>query len=618
MKRTLLAGAVAATLGLGIIAPAQAAPTPDEQLSAGWLAEQVPSDGIVKITFGEDDFDDFGLTADVVIALSELDLKPESVGRAADALSAQALEYVSPDFEGERDDAVYAGSAGKLTSALQIAGRDVRAVEGVDLVELVESTVTIDGPATGRASDITLQRDFSNAIGQSWVVRALSVAGSGLADEVTGYLVRQQCADGSVIESIEDAGCTSGSGQIDATAFALQAFVVARENGVADLDDEIGQAVGYLRSQQAGDGSFSGPTPNTNTTGLAANALQKAGAADAAARAADWIFDRQVTTDNAEGSQLASELGAIAFDEDAFAAGRTDGITATTRDQWRRATAQAALALPAADLSVRAPRLAATGATETVEVSRLEANQDFEVTVETVTVAGRSDAAGRGSVDVVLPEAAGDVLVEVTSVPADETEMLRTGSTTVTVLGAAEFDVTVTPDVARPGSAVEVGFGESTPADGEDLDLFVVPVEAVEDALADADEDPTGPRALSADQVDALDREGLEDAAVETLDVQESETFEVEAPTEAGEYVVFVLSRVSDERGGAAALDVVAADPAVTPGGLGGSGDGVGADASVLPNGGSPVTPWSLWLAVAATVFGAALVRFGLKRRATA
>ena len=42
---------------------------------------------------------------------------------------------------------------------------------------------------------------------------------------------------------------------------------------------------------------------------------------------------------------LAPSVGAIAYDPAARAAGQANGITTTTADQWRRATAQAALGL---------------------------------------------------------------------------------------------------------------------------------------------------------------------------------------------------------------------------------------------------------------------------------
>ncbi len=61
----------------------------------------------------------------------------------------------------------------------------------------------------------------------------------------------------------------------------------------------------------------------------------------------------------AESTALSNELGAVAYDAGGLAAGKQDGITTTTRDEWRRATAQSVVALnaalPAKTLGAAAP-----------------------------------------------------------------------------------------------------------------------------------------------------------------------------------------------------------------------------------------------------------------------
>ncbi len=90
------------------------------------------------------------------------------------------------------------------------------------------------------------------------------------------------------------------------------------------------------------DGSFGGGTStegsNANSTGLVAWAL---GDTPASRQAATWLRAHQATAADA-GNDLATETGAIAYDDAGLAAGRTDGITDAASDQWRRATAQAA------------------------------------------------------------------------------------------------------------------------------------------------------------------------------------------------------------------------------------------------------------------------------------
>ncbi len=101
----------------------------------------------------------------------------------------------------------------------------------------------------------------------------------------------------------------------------------------------------WLVGAQKNNGSFGGgpstEASNTNSTGLAAWALGDVGACRAAVKAAQWVRDLQVGGD-VSGTPLAGEKGAIAYDRAAMQAAETEGITVETRDQWRRAGAQAA------------------------------------------------------------------------------------------------------------------------------------------------------------------------------------------------------------------------------------------------------------------------------------
>src|SRR5699024_2267304 len=81
---------------------------------------------------------------------------------------------------------------------------------------------------------------------------------------------------------------------------------------------------------------------NTNSTGLAAQALAAAGRQEAADVAAEWILDHQVTSSSGAASD---EAGAIAYNTDARDTAISDGIPDMQKDQWRRATAQALLGL---------------------------------------------------------------------------------------------------------------------------------------------------------------------------------------------------------------------------------------------------------------------------------
>ena len=58
-------------------------------------------------------------------------------------------------------------------------------------------------------------------------------------------------------------------------------------------------------------------------------------------KSARWVRKLQVRGD-VSGTPLAGEKGALAYDRAAMKAAESDGITVETRDQWRRATSQAA------------------------------------------------------------------------------------------------------------------------------------------------------------------------------------------------------------------------------------------------------------------------------------
>ena len=79
-------------------------------------------------------------------------------------------------------------------------------------------------------------------------------------------------------------------------------------------------------------------------TGLAGWALASVGSCGKARKAARWVKKLQVAGKHSD-TALADEVGAIAFNRAAFTAGKTEGITVETRDQWRRAATQAAPSL---------------------------------------------------------------------------------------------------------------------------------------------------------------------------------------------------------------------------------------------------------------------------------
>lgn len=337
-SRRLLAATIAlTTVGwFGLAAPASAA-SHEANSSAAWLAAQVQSDGLLHGDFGAD----HGMSVDGMLTLAALGGQSAKVNQMADALAAGVNDYTTGEAFGDVG-SVYAGATGKLTTALASLGRSVTSVSGVNLVDRLESTIQTTGANTGRGMDISEWGDYSNGVGQSWVVRGLVAAESSLASDAVEYLLAQQCTDGGFRTNLDAAGCTSG---VDTTAYALVSLLEAKAAGVAgsttsNLDSKINAAKGYLVSAQAANGSFGADDGvNSNSTGLAGWALFEAGETAAGNRAATWI---RANTWIRPSGDMAAEGGAIAFSAEVFNADVEAGAI-DDRAQWIRATAQAAI-----------------------------------------------------------------------------------------------------------------------------------------------------------------------------------------------------------------------------------------------------------------------------------
>ncbi len=326
------------------------AETPAAALAAAdWMQTQLGENGLVHND--QFDIDDHGLTLDFLFAFHDLDTAEDSVAEILTTLAKDPAAYT--DAFGT----VAAGSTAKLATAVEVTGGDPADFGGVDLVTKLEGLVRPAGPQAGRGVDRG-GADYSNTIGQSWVVRALAGADSDLAQPATDFLLGQQCAAGFFRDAMtrsapgdftcDGAPAAGQVGSVDATAFAVLALGDAEDSGTSGLDDAVSSAVDWLEAQQAADGSFAaGGAPNANSTGLAAATLAAAGRDEAAARAAEYLAGLQVTEDSAEGTRLAAEVGAVAYDAAALAKAERAGITVKQRDQWRRATAPAATGLAA-------------------------------------------------------------------------------------------------------------------------------------------------------------------------------------------------------------------------------------------------------------------------------
>jgi len=319
-----------------VAAPADAAPAERANRAADWEVTQLRDGRINNVQF---DFTDWGLTIDTYFALVAAGNRPAEAGDVIATVSDNVREYVS--FDGD----FFAGPVAKTLLARRVAGMDA-SVESANL-NLRRKLTSLVAP-TGRAKD-SGAADFSNTISQSFAVLAFARSGE-LPDKVATYLLRQQCNRGYFRLAMSNRECGRGAGEadVDATAYALQALVTARSEGVDLPAGAIRATEQWLAGAQRDNGAFSGAGPtkgsNSNSTGVAAQALKLVGRDAAVLKAADWVEDLQLTRADAAGTPARRDLGAIAYDPSDFEQALQNGIDETTRDTWRRSTPQAVLA----------------------------------------------------------------------------------------------------------------------------------------------------------------------------------------------------------------------------------------------------------------------------------
>ncbi len=365
--RTAAIALSTAALSAGVlVAPtASAAPTAapslprtdstPSQIAAGWLAGQL-TDGLMTSKLGTD----FGLTIDTGLALSTVAGRGSTVTAINNALEPRIAEYVG---DGTKES--YAGPLAKAAAFARTAKKNPTSYGGVNLVtRLEERTADASAGATaGRISDKSEFGDYANVIGQSYAVRALSLANSAEAGAARDFLLKQQCPSGFFRLNFDKPAATSQScaegvagseADPDATSLAVINLVESRDNSQA-VKDALAKAGTWLAGRQRGSGAFRGGTGtaviNTNSTSLGGYALGLLKNRDAALKAAIWVRKLQPVDKFKCRTALTKDTGAVAYRKEAVSAAKTAGISVDARDEWRRATAQAVLGLQFAPAS---------------------------------------------------------------------------------------------------------------------------------------------------------------------------------------------------------------------------------------------------------------------------
>src|SRR6478735_9391017 len=339
--RTALVTLSTAALGVGVLAapPASAEPTPalraaqaaaaatdstPSTIAAEWLADEL-TNGLVVTTFGPD----FGLTLDTGMALSTVSGQGASVAAISAAIEPRLADYVG---DGTKES--YAGPLAKAAAFARTAKKNPTSYGGRNLVtELEQRTAdattgtapnTSPNPLAGRIADKSEYGDFANVVGQSYAVRALTLANSSEAGAARDFLLKQQCASGYFRADFDKAdvpnqSCTEGvagsAADPDATALSVINLVESGDKSPAVVG-ALAKAGTWLADRQRGSGAFRAAAPvskiNTNTTALGGYALGLLKNRDAAQKAALWIRKNQPVDKYKCRTALTKDTGAVA------------------------------------------------------------------------------------------------------------------------------------------------------------------------------------------------------------------------------------------------------------------------------------------------------------------
>lgn len=335
LRRIAVLGATAGlAVSASLTAATGASAAPDDR-SGRWLVGQL-DDGIMYNS--QFDYDDYGLTADAGTALMEIGGRRGALAKIRTRLQQGVDEWTT--FDGD----VYAGSTAKALAYSVSSKSRPRDFGGVNLVRRTAALVSSQAPIKGRIQDRSDGTDYANTIGQAFAVQGLRSVGHAKSRPALRFLLKQQCEAGYFRLGFAAAdepkqACDAGAAEestpnTDATSLALLSLHRLPRKTKA-VRQAIVAGTRWLASEQREDGSLGGGPgteagSNTNSTGLAAWAMGEQGRCRDARQAARWV----------EGLALGN--GALAYDQDAYDTAQDGGIQEGTRDQFRRATAQAA------------------------------------------------------------------------------------------------------------------------------------------------------------------------------------------------------------------------------------------------------------------------------------
>jgi hypothetical protein len=274
--------AAALILPLSMAASAAAAPDPDQaaaERGSAYLVTQVV-DG-THLNFAGATSADYGLTADLAVALAATGGPDPTLGRVVGYLAAHVADYADPNGVGAFP-GPYGGALGKLALLAEITGQDPHAFGGFDLLAALTSHVCKSSDAASiAAGTCTAVGDFYQAfsgISQALGVLALARGGVAVPPSAVTRLEQLQCPNGgfSSVLIVPGSPCTS---DVDTTSYATQALHL-----LPSATAPVQAAESFLLAAQGSSGGYTGAAGvNANSTGLAVQALLTLGGPGSAA-----------------------------------------------------------------------------------------------------------------------------------------------------------------------------------------------------------------------------------------------------------------------------------------------------------------------------------------------
>ncbi|WP_433158034.1 prenyltransferase/squalene oxidase repeat-containing protein [Kribbella sp. CA-247076] len=259
----------------------------DADDTAQYLLSRLTGGNHVEVDKDGKRYVDYDATVDLGLALRQAGKLPGSVGAIA-SLMAQpdAVAAYAHGVPYDEPNARYAGPLAKLTLLLALSSKDA---VGNDLAGELAARVQADG----RITDQSKSGDQSDLTSQAYGVLALVAANrADDAKRAVDALLRQQCGDGSFPAKFGPAEQRCQTGDIAATAIAVQALNAVRPGAEpAAPTATLQKAVKALTDRQDADGVWKAGwqqdgQPSIPATSAAMVALRSVGleTADAATR----------------------------------------------------------------------------------------------------------------------------------------------------------------------------------------------------------------------------------------------------------------------------------------------------------------------------------------------